>query len=192
MSRARGWAGAQEHATCSAHAGRHGGVDLARSWRHVRSRSRSSGLGNLFTVSRQAWWRDDRDGGGRLRAGQTRMPTVAMATSRAAWGARAVSLQGGAGVRVRAGWRSSTGGQGRRLVEARKGERVLGRVSLELLPLPRYQLNRTRGKDFPQILWSQRGDLQTDLLPSLGQLARKRRKKERKSRARVFMAKIQI
>jgi hypothetical protein len=85
-----------------------------------------------------------------------------------------------------------TGGRGRQLVEARKGERVLGRVSLGLLPPPRCQLNRTRGKDFPQILWSQRGDLQADLLPSLGWLAKKRRKKERKTRARVFMAEIQI
>jgi hypothetical protein len=54
-------------------------------------------------VSRQAWQREDRDGGGRLRAGQTGMPMVAMATAGRAWGARAVSLQGGAGVRVCAG-----------------------------------------------------------------------------------------
>jgi hypothetical protein len=43
---ARQRAGAREHATRSACAGLHGGVDLVRSWRHVRSRSRSSGLGN--------------------------------------------------------------------------------------------------------------------------------------------------
>jgi hypothetical protein len=41
----RGCAGARERATRSARAGRHDGVDLARSWRCVRSGSRSSGLG---------------------------------------------------------------------------------------------------------------------------------------------------
>jgi hypothetical protein len=60
------------------------------------------------------------------------------------------------------------------------GERVLGRVSLRLLPPPRCQLNRTREKDVPQILWSQRGDLQADLLPSLVILQEKEETKREK------------
>jgi hypothetical protein len=145
---------AREHDSCAARSGQPGDVDRPRSRGGARGFSLVSAAGNWFIMSRQAWRRDDRDGGGRLRAGQTGMPTVALATAGRAWGARAVSLQGGAGVRVCAGWRSSTGGRGQWLVEARKGERVLGRVSLGLLPPPRCQLNRTRGKDFPQIIWS--------------------------------------
>jgi hypothetical protein len=57
---------------------------------------------------------------------------VAMATARAAWGADAVSLQGGAGARVSAGWRSSTEGRWQRLVEDQRERVLAGRVCLGL------------------------------------------------------------
>jgi hypothetical protein len=144
-------AGAPERDACAAHSGRSDDVDQARSGRGARGFSPVSAAGKRFIVSRQTWRRDDRDGGGRLHAGQTAMPTVAMSTAGRAWGARAVSLQDGAGVRVLAGWRSSTGGRGRRTVETSEGE---GEVLAGGLGLPSFhqcQTNETRGKDFPQI-----------------------------------------
>jgi hypothetical protein len=45
-------------------------------------------------------------------------------------------------------------------------------------PLPRCQLNRTRGKDFPQILWSQRGDLELIFFPLLVGLQEKKKERE--------------
>jgi hypothetical protein len=51
---------------------------------------------------------------------------VAMATGGAAWGAGVVPLQGGAGFRVSARWRSTIGGQGQWLIEEKgRGKRVL-------------------------------------------------------------------
>jgi hypothetical protein len=49
-------------------------------------------------------------------------------------------------------------------------------VGLGLLLPPLCQLNRTRGKVFPQFLWSQRGDLQLIPFPPLGQFEKERKR----------------
>jgi hypothetical protein len=91
-------AGAPERDACAARSGRSDDIDQARSGWGAWGFSPVSSAGKRFTVSRQTWWRDDRDEGSRLRAGQTAMPTVAMSTAGRAWSARAVSLQDGAEV----------------------------------------------------------------------------------------------
>jgi hypothetical protein len=123
---------ARERDSCTARSRRPGDVDLAWSRRGVRWVSLASASGNWFVGSWQAWRRGDRAGDGRWRADHAGMPTVAMAMARAAWGANGVSLRGGAGARVSTGWRSSTRGRWRRLVEDQR-ERVLAwRVCLGL------------------------------------------------------------
>jgi hypothetical protein len=117
---ARWCAGARERAARSARAGRHGGVGTAWPGWGARSGSWSSASGNRFVMSKQAWRRGDKAGDGRWHAGPAGVPTVGMAMARAAWGFDTESLRGGAGARVPAGWRSSTGGRGRRLVEEQR------------------------------------------------------------------------
>jgi hypothetical protein len=93
ISGAGGGLCAREHDSCTARSGRPGDVDLAWLRRGVRWVSLASASGNLFVGSWQAW-----------RADHAGMPTVAMAMARAAWGANGVSLRGGAGAKVSAGW----------------------------------------------------------------------------------------
>jgi hypothetical protein len=123
---------ARERDSCAACSGRPGDVDLARSRRGVWWVSPASASGNWFVGSWQAWRRGDRAGDGWWRADHAGMPTVAMVTARAAWGADAGSLRGGASARVSAGWRSSTGGRWRRLVEYQRERVLAGRVCLGL------------------------------------------------------------
>jgi hypothetical protein len=67
--------------------------------------------------------------------------TMGMATARAAWGADAMSLRGGASARVSAGWRSTTGGHWRRLVEEEGEGRGFCRV-WPRAPLPSFDPTR--------------------------------------------------
>jgi hypothetical protein len=72
---------------------------------------------------------------------------VAMATGGAAWGAGVVPMRGGAGFRVSARWRSTTGGRGRRLVKGkRERERGFYRFGLGLLFLLPIQADTTSSR----------------------------------------------
>jgi hypothetical protein len=142
---------ARERDSCAARSGQSGDVDLAWSRRGVRWVSPVSASGNWFVGSWQAWQRGDRAGDGRWRADRAGMPPVAMATARAAWGTGTMSLQGGAGARVSVGWRSTTGGRGRRV--GRRVEREgLSREGLPRAPsLPRLQTENNKGKGVLEI-----------------------------------------
>jgi hypothetical protein len=75
-----------------------------------------------------------------------------MATAMTAWGAGAVPLRGGAGVWVPVGWRSGTGGRGRRLVEG-EGEGIgFCRVVPRVPPPPSIQTENDKGVDLWQDL----------------------------------------
>jgi hypothetical protein len=70
----------------------------------------------------------------------------------AVWGADDVMLRGGAGARVSAGWRSSTGGQWWRLVKDSEGE-GFSREGLPRAPsLPRFQTENNKGSISGEIL----------------------------------------
>jgi hypothetical protein len=106
-------------------------------------------------MSRQTWRQDDRDGGGRLRAGQTAVPMVAMSTARWAWSDRAVPLLDGVGVWVSARWRSTIGGQGQFRSKGRGRGRRTGR-GLGLPFSPQCQTKKDKEKSSPKCLAIQR------------------------------------
>jgi hypothetical protein len=77
------------------------------------------------------------------------VPTVAGVTSRAAWGARAWSLRGGAGVAMSAGHRLCIGGRWRWGGRRSEGEGGLWHgLASGYPPPPRCQAKMTRGRDF--------------------------------------------
>jgi hypothetical protein len=102
---------ARERGPCAARSGQPTDIDWARSRGGARGFSPVFAAGKRFPVSRQTWRRDDRDGGGQLRAGQTAVPMVAMSTAGWAWSDRVVPLLDGVGVWTSARWRQTTGGQ---------------------------------------------------------------------------------
>jgi hypothetical protein len=104
---------------------------------------------------------------------------VGMAMARAAWGFDTESLQGGAGARVPAGWRSSTGGRGRRLVEEqRKKEGFWQGVDLGLLSSLESKLQTTKRRDL-QISGLQK-EIPSRSFPSLSRFAGKKKKEREK------------
>jgi hypothetical protein len=104
---------------------------------------------------------------------------MGMATALAAWRARAEPLQDRVEVWVLAGWRSSTGGRGRCLVEIREGEGFNRGICIGLpFPLDANQIGQTE-KVFEDP--SMPREISSRSLPPLGRFARIKKEEREKT-----------
>jgi hypothetical protein len=143
---ARRGAGARERAALSARAGRHGGIRLAWSGCGVRW-VRGGGVPWNWSW---ACWKLDGEVTDREVVGAALPVLGAHGGYSDDQGRRGVagawSLQGGAGIWVPVGWRSVTGGRGRRLVEGEGERRGFCRAVPRAPPPPSIQTENDKGK----------------------------------------------